>query len=259
MAQRVSEKVAIITGGAAGIGGAASELFAEEGSAVVIADIDDGAGERLAHSIREAGGRAIFVHTDVSKEEDARRLTEEAVKAFGAVDIVVNNAAAFILKGVEATTEDWLRSLSVNVIGPSLITKYAVEEIKKRSQGGRGGAIVNIGSISSFVAQPNFVTYSSSKAAIIQMTRNMALDFAPFNIRVNVVCPGTIITAATERHRTQLGISLEEFKAQEGPKHLLNRVGHPREVAAAILFLASDEASFITGAHLMVDGGYTAQ
>jgi NAD(P)-dependent dehydrogenase (short-subunit alcohol dehydrogenase family) len=135
------------------------------------------------------------------------------------------------------------------------VSKFAVEEMKKRGS----GAIVNLGSMSSFIAQPHFVTYSATKAAMVQMTRNMAMDLAPFNIRVNCVCPGTIITQATERHRAQVGITLEQFMAEEGAKHLLNRVGQPREVAYAILFLASDEASFITGTHLMVDGGYTAQ
>ncbi|HEX6730927.1 MAG TPA: SDR family oxidoreductase, partial [Pyrinomonadaceae bacterium] len=122
-----------------------------------------------------------------------------------------------------------------------------------------GGAIVNLGSISSFVAQPSFVTYSSTKAAILQMTRNMAMDLAPFNIRVNCVCPGTILTRASEEHMAKVGMTKEEFIASEAPKHLLNRVGDPREVAYPILFLASDEASFITGTHLMVDGGYTTQ
>jgi NAD(P)-dependent dehydrogenase (short-subunit alcohol dehydrogenase family) len=120
-----------------------------------------------------------------------------------------------------------------------------------------GGAIVNLGSISSFIAQPSFITYSSTKGAILQMTRNMAIDLAPFNIRVNCVCPGTIFTRASEEHMAKVGMTKEEFLASEGPKHLLNRVGDPREVAYPILFLASDEASFITGTHLMVDGGYT--
>ena len=122
-----------------------------------------------------------------------------------------------------------------------------------------GGAIVNLGSISSFVAQPSFITYSSTKGAILQMTRNMAMDLAPFNIRVNCVCPGTILTRASEEHMARVGMTKEEFIAAEAPKHLLNRVGHPRECAYPILFLASDEASFITGTHLMVDGGYTTQ
>ena len=121
-----------------------------------------------------------------------------------------------------------------------------------------GGAIVNLASISSFVAQPDFVTYSATKAAILQMTRNLALDLAADGIRVNCVCPGTILTRASRDHMERVGMSLDDFIAAEAPKHLLNRVGTPREVAHAILFLASDDASFITGTHLMVDGGYTA-
>jgi NAD(P)-dependent dehydrogenase (short-subunit alcohol dehydrogenase family) len=122
-----------------------------------------------------------------------------------------------------------------------------------------GGVIVNLGSISSFVAQPHFMTYNATKAAIVNMTRCMALDLASFNIRVNCVCPGTIRTAATDRHMAHVGINEEQFIAENAPLHLLNRIGQPREVAYAILFLASDEASFITATSLMVDGGYLAR
>jgi NAD(P)-dependent dehydrogenase (short-subunit alcohol dehydrogenase family) len=122
-----------------------------------------------------------------------------------------------------------------------------------------GGAIVNLASISSFVAQPNFITYSATKGAILQMTRNMALDLAPYNIRVNAVCPGTILTPTVERYMAQQGMTLDQINAAEGAKTFLKRIGQPREVAHAILFLASDEASYITGASLLVDGGYTAQ
>jgi len=255
MSDRLKDKVAIVTGGAAGIGQATAILFAEEGAKVVIGDLDQSAGDATVANIKAAGGDAVFVRADVSQEDDARKLTDEALNAYGRVDILVNNAAAFVLKGLEATVEDWQRSLGVNVIGTALVSRYASETMKRTG----GGAIVNLGSMSSFIAQPHFVTYSATKAAIIQMTRNMAMDLADFGIRVNAVCPGTIITQATENHRNQVGISLDEFKAMEGPKHLLKRVGHPREVACAILFLASNEASFITGTHLMVDGGYTAQ
>lgn len=259
MSNRLKDKVAIITGSGAGIGQAAAILFAEEGAKVIVGDLDRAGGEATQAQIKAAGGEAIFVQSDISKEEDARALTDEALRAFGRVDVLVNNAAAFVLKGLEATVEDWHRSLSVNVVGTSLVSRYASEAMKRNDAGAGSGAIVNLGSMSSFIAQPHFVCYSATKAAIIQMTRNMAMDLAPFNIRVNAACPGTIITQATENHRNQVGISLDDFKAMEGPKHLLNRVGHPREVAYPILFLASDEASFITGTYLMVDGGYTAQ
>ena len=240
---RLKDKVAIVTGGAAGIGRATAELFAEEGAKVVVADVLTPESETL------------FVKTDISNEDECRHVCDEAVRAFGRLDILVNNAAVFVLKGVEATVDDWQRSLSVNLVGTALMSKYACAHMKQSG----GGAIVNLGSISSFVAQPSFVTYSATKAAILQMTRNLALDLAPFNIRVNCVCPGTILTRATEEHMARVGMSKEDFIAAEAPKHLLNRGSYPREVAYPILFLASDEASFITGTHLMVDGGYTTQ
>ncbi len=255
MSNRLKDKVAIITGGGAGIGQATAVLFAEEGAKVIIGDIDEAGGEATVAEIKANGGEAIFVRADISKESDAQKLTDEALRAFGRVDVLVNNAAAFVLKGLEATVEDWQRSLGVNVIGTALVSRFASEAMKATG----GGAIVNLGSMSSFIAQPHFVSYSATKAAIIQMTKNMAMDLAEFGIRVNAVCPGTIITQASEKHCAQAGITMEEFKTIEGAKHLLNRPGVPREVALPILFLASDEASFITGTHLMVDGGYTAQ
>ena len=167
----------------------------------------------------------------------------------------MNNAAVFVLKGLDATVADWQRSLSVNVVGTALCAREASARMKRQGS----GAIVNLGSISSFVAQPEFITYSATKAAIVQMTRNMAKDLAHFGIRVNCVCPGTIRTSATDRHMAQTGMSEEAFLAENAPQHLLNRVGTAREVANAILFLASEEASFITATALMVDGGYIAR
>lgn len=251
---RMAGKTAIVTGGAAGIGEATARLIAEEGGEVLIADVDEERGEAVAASIRESGGTAVFVRTDVSREEDVRRMRDVCVREFGKIDVLVNNAAVFVLKGIDATVEDWQRSLGVNVIGTALCSRYAAEEMKKR----RKGAIVNLSSISAFIAQPNFVTYSVTKAALLQMTRNLALDLAPYGIRVNCVCPATILTRASYDHMERTGQTLEDFLAEQGRAHLLGRVGEPREVAYSIVFLASDEASFITGTHLMVDGGYTA-
>lgn len=250
---RLKDKVAIVTGGAAGIGQATAQVFAEEGAKVLIADVDDKAGEETVRGIQSSGGTARFVLADISKEAEARRISEEAIHAFGKIDILVNNAAVFVLKGFDATFEDWERSLHVNVIGTAMVTKYAVEHIKAAG----GGAIVNLASISGWVAQPNFFAYSSTKAAILQMTRNMAMDLAPFNIRVNSICPGTILTAASYKHMKSAGLTFDQFNQEEGGKALLKRVGKPREVACAILFLASNEASYVTGASLMVDGGLT--
>lgn len=252
---RLRDKVAIVTGGAAGIGRATCELFAEQGARIVVADVDQNAGQEIVSSIQSRGCEAIFVFADVALESDARLLSEEAISAFGRIDILVNNAAVFVLKGLEATVEDWQLSVGVNIVGTALVSRFASEAMKLSG----GGAIVNLGSISSFVAQPQFVAYSATKAAMVQMTRNMALDLAPFGIRVNCVCPGTILTRAAENHMAKVGMTHDEFVAEEGPKYLLGRIGQPREVAYAILFLASDEASFITGTHLMVDGGYTTR
>jgi NAD(P)-dependent dehydrogenase (short-subunit alcohol dehydrogenase family) len=250
---RLRDKVAIITGAAAGIGRATAELFAEEGASVVLLDKDP-AGAELAHQMGTSSRSALFIKADISKEKEIRQAIELTDQTYGRVDILVNNAAVFVLKGLEASPHDWHQVIDVNLIGTALCARH-VSKIMKRN---KGGAIVNLGSISSFVAQPGFLTYSATKAALVNMTRCMAMDLAPYNIRVNCVCPGTIRTSATERHLAKTGMSEAEFVARNAPLHLLNRIGQPREVAYAILFLASDEASFITATPLMVDGGYTA-
>ena len=253
---RLAGKVAVVTGGALGIGQATSIRLAEEGAAVVIADVNAAAGEETARGIAATGGKALFVQTDVSHEDSVQQMVQAAVKAFGKIDILVNNAAIFVLKGIDATVEEWRRILDVNVIGTSLVSKHVVPEIRKAG----GGAIVNLGSISSFIAQPQFVTYNATKAAVASMTRCMALDLAPDNIRVNAVCPGTIWTQIVERLAGEAG--LDRAAADKDPTWggacLLKRVADPREIANVILFLASDEASYVTGAHIMADGGYTA-
>jgi dihydroanticapsin dehydrogenase len=247
-------RTAIVTGGAAGIGEAIAQLIAEEGGSVLVADRDEEGGEATARGIREAGGRALFVRTDVSDEEQVRAMRDACVTEFGTIDVLVNNAAVFVLQGVDASVEDWRRSFGINVVGNALCTRYASEVMKRNGK----GAIVNLSSISAFVAQPGFVTYSATKAAILQMTRNQALDLAPHGIRVNCVCPATILTRASYDHMERTGQSLADFEAEQALLHPIGRVGRPREVAYPVVFLASDEASFITGTHLMVDGGYTS-
>jgi dihydroanticapsin dehydrogenase len=254
---RLKNKVAVVTGGGSGIGRATCQLFAEEGAAVVVAERDPKGGAETQRLVEEAGGRALYVPTDVANEASVERMTAEAERAFGPVNVLVNNAAAFVMKGVEATPEDWHQALDVNVMGPALVAKHCVPQMRKAG----GGAIVNVASMSSFIAQPNVVVYNSSKAALANMTRCLALDLVSDNIRVNAVCPGTIWTPTVERLSREAGLSRAEADVHPrwGGGHIIPRFGQPREVAYAILFLASDEASFITGENLMVDGGYTAK
>ena len=255
--KRLEGKIAVVTGGAAGIGKATCLRLAEECSGVVVADINAEGGEAVAAQVQRAGGRALSVKTDVSDEQSVREMVAAAVAEFGAIHVLVNNAAIFVLKGIDATVEEWRRILDVNVMGPALVSKHVVPEMKKAG----GGAIVNLGSISSFIAQPQFVTYNASKAAVANMTRCMALDVADDNIRVNAVCPGTVWTQIVESRARDDGLDRQsaETHPDYGGSHMIHRIAEPREIANAILFLASDEASLITAECLMVDGGYTAK
>lgn len=253
---RLANKIAVITGAGAGIGEGTALRFAEEGAKLVLSDLDERNLHKVVAQIASAGGKAVAVVGDISNDEDAQKISAAAVAEFGGIDIVVNNAANFTTVSVEhATVADWQKVLNINVMGTALVSKYAIPHMRKRGQ----GSIVNISSTSAMMAQPNFATYNSSKGALLSMTICMALDLAPDKIRVNSVCPGCIMTSATEREWIRMGQTREEWLAEMAPQHMLNRVGEVREAANAILFLASDEASFITGTHLVVDGGRVAK
>ena len=251
---RLRDKTAIVTGAGAGIGRATALRFAQEGARVMVAEWDEAAGQATAEQIREAGGEARFQRTDTSDAVAVAHTVEATVAAFGPVNVLVNNAAAFVFGRVEeASAEDWAKVLGVNVLGYT----HTVRSVLPHMRAAGGGAIVNVASVSGFVAQPAFVPYNTSKGAVMQITRCLAMDLAPDRIRVNGVCPGPIYTRASGRHMDFLGIDHEEGRRLFGQDTLLKRMGEPREVANGILFLASDEASFITGAHLVIDGGAT--
>ena len=253
---RLEGKVAVVTGGAAGIGRAICEVFSEEGAKVVIGDIDVAGGHETVKLIEDAGGSAVFVSTDVSQESQAQALVKKAISEYGAVNVLVNDAAAFVFGEVQDVSDaDWQRVLGVNVLGPSYMVKHVLGPMKEAG----GGSIVNIASVSSFVAQPAFVPYNTSKGALLQLTRCLAMDLAPDNIRVNCVCPGAILTQATEQHREFTGEDREKFLSDAADSNFMKRFGQPKEIAYGALFLASDESSFMTGQPLIIDGGATAQ
>ena len=254
--KRFEGKTVIVTGGGTGIGEAICHRFADEGANVVIAELEADNGEGTAADINSNhggnGGTATFCQTDTSNSESVRSMIACAVGKFGTVDILVNNAATFVFGKVEEVTDaEWARVFGVNVIG------YAncVREVLPTFRSAGGGAVVNIASVSSFIAQPEFIPYNSSKGAVAQLTRCLAMDLAPDNIRVNAVCPGSIKTRATDMHIDSLGLDREQSYIDFGQDALMKRMGEPREIAAVVAFLASDDASYMTGAHVIVDGG----
>jgi NAD(P)-dependent dehydrogenase (short-subunit alcohol dehydrogenase family) len=253
---RLANKIAIITGVGAGIGEAIALRFAEEGARLVLNDISEPAGQATLKKVRDLGAQAVLLVSDISQEAGARAISASATGSFGGIDILINNAADFTQKSVEhAEVADWQKVLGVNVIGTALVSKHAIPAMKARG----AGSIVNMASMSGVIAQSDFATYNASKGAVLTMTKCMALDLAPFKIRVNSICPGCILTSASYREIARMGLTFEEWRDRVAPLHMLNRLGEPLEVANAALFLASDEASFITSAHLMVDGGYTGR
>lgn len=249
---RLQSKRTIVTGGASGIGRAICQLFAREGAKVVVADLDETGGEETVELIKKQGEQASFQRTDISNEADVEELIRSAVATLGGIDVVVNNAAAFVFGKVEDVTRaDWDKVMGVNVIGPANVVRFALPHLKQST----ASAIVNMASVSSLVGSPAFVPYNSSKGAVLQLTRSLAVDLAPDGIRVNCVCPGSILTAATDKHIAFERANRDEFLAAAADESLLKRNGKPEEVAYAALFLASNEASFITGTQIVVDGG----
>ena len=264
---RLSEKVTIVTGGANGIGRATATLFAREGARVVVADRDVNCGRACVQELRSSGAEAEFFETDVSRDTDVSVLVAGVVERYGGLDILVNSAGVALCGTVVDTDSDrWQRVLDVNLAGVYRTCRRAIPHMIDRS----GGSIVNIASIQGLYGVPDFSAYAASKAGIIGLTRQIAVEYAASNIRANVVSPGSIvtdITANTARlepdlasdRRQQSIPTARKRSAAADPKPALLRSGTPQDVAYAILFLASDEAAHVSGHNLVVDGIATAR
>jgi NAD(P)-dependent dehydrogenase (short-subunit alcohol dehydrogenase family) len=247
-------KVALVTGGASGIGRATALLFAREGAAVAVVDLDGRGAEAVAQAIVAAGGQAVAISADVSQPEDCARAVQETVTAFGGLDILFNNAGIVRRASVvESSVEDWDRVIAVNLRSVFLMSRAALPVMIARG----GGAIVNTGSGWGLKGGRQAAAYCASKGAVVNLTRAMALDHGAQNIRVNCVCPGDTDTPMLRHEARQLGQPEERFLA-EAAERPLGRIGTPEEIARAVLFLVSDAASFVTGAVLAVDGGGVA-
>jgi len=253
---RLDGKVAIITGSGVGIGRATAVMFGKEGAKVIVADIDREKGMETAGLIRSGNGEAKFVQVNVSDAHDVGEMVRTTIDTYGKLDILVNNAGIYLQASVvDASEEDWDRILDVNLKGVFLCCKYSIPEMIK---GGRGGVIVNVGSEAGIVGIKNQVAYNVSKSGVIALTKSIAIDSAADNVRVNCVCPGTtetpLVTAALSKAKEP-----ERVRRELEAVRPANRLGKPEEIAAGILYLASDESPYATGAILSIDGGYTAQ
>jgi len=248
---KLENRVAVITGAGSGIGRACAREFAKEGARVVIADIDSAAASETLRAIGVAGGTAMAVETDVSSADAVQKLVEQTLGAYSQVDVLVNNAAIQVNKTVEETTvEEWEREIAVNLGGVFLCSKFFIPHLRKTK-----GAIINMASVNGFFVEPMCAGYCATKAAIIGLTKAMAIDHGREGIRVNCICPGYI----------DAGLAWGYFEAQSDPAaargaagklHALGRIGEPEEVARVAVFLASNEASFMTGSAVVVDGGF---
>ena len=251
---RLRDEVAVITGAGSGIGRETAILFAREGAAVVVADVDEANGTETTERIRNHGGEATFVRTDVTVESDVVAMFDAAESAYGKASVIFNNAGRMIRgKVTEIDVDDFARALSLNVIGVALGCKHGVPALRRNG----GGAIVNTASAASLIGLPNASAYCATKGAVLQLTRAVAVEVVSDGIRVNAVCPGLVDTAfyapdysGEAAHR--------EFVATQGTRAPMGRMAKPDEIAEAVLYLASPAASYVTGAALSVDGGITA-
>lgn len=252
-------KTVIVTGGAKGIGGGISLAFAGAGANVVCNDIDVAAGRLMVQQAKKLPGKLIFVKADVSKASECQKLVEKAVAEFGGVDVLCNNVGiqptSSYLPAHELSEAQWDRIINVNLKSRFLMTKYCVPEMKKRG----GGVIINTASVQGLQSAMGVSAYAASKGGDLSLTRQLALEYAKDNIRVLAINPGTIDTPLVAEAAAASGVDLDTQRQQWGADHPMGRIGQPREIANVVLFLASDQASFMTGEFVNVDGGMMAK
>jgi hypothetical protein len=249
-----ADKVAVVTGAAKGIGWGIAKVFAERGAKVVIVDWDEETGEKTSEELKDAGHDVLFVACDVSQEDQVVDMVQKAMDQYGRIDVLVNNAGVGVYKPVlEASGEDWDHCLSVNLKGVFLCSKYVIPHMQDLGK----GAIVNISSVHSHATVNGVAPYAASKGGITALTRNMAIDYGPA-VRVNSIAPGWVLTPLIQGIFDSYDDPDAQRKAVED-RQVMKRIGQPEDIGHAAAFLASDEASFITGTQLFVDGGLTAQ
>lgn len=250
---KLRECVAVVTGAGGGIGKSIAIAFAAEGAHVVVADIDSVAGEQTTKEIQQKNGQAISLHADVSDPDSVEKLTKIALSRFGRIHILVNNAAIQVSKTVTDTTvEEWNRQMAVNVGGVFLCSRSFLPHLRQTR-----GVIINLSSVNAFFVEPACAGYCATKAAIIGLTKAMAIDHGREGVRVHAICPGYIDAGLAESY-FQSQPDPARARADSGKLHALGRIGRPDEVARLAVFLASEESSFMTGSPIIVDGGFSA-
>lgn len=251
---RFKDKVVIVTGAAKGIGWGCAKIFSQEGAKVVVVDWDEENGQKTAAELRQGGGEAIFIHCDVSNEEQVKAMVDQTIQTFGRIDVLVNNAGVGVYKTLtEASTADWDRALNVNLKGVYLCSKYVIPHMQRQGKGN----IINMSSVHSFQTVNGAAPYAASKGGITALTRSMAIDYGP-TIRVNAIAPGWVLTPLIQSIFNSYPDPAAQQRAVE-QRQVMKRIGRPEDIGYAAAFLASDEADFITGTQLFVDGGLTAQ
>lgn len=250
---RLDGKVAVITGAASGMGRATARRFAAEGAALVLADVDAAGGETVRDEIRGQGFKGLFIRTDVSRRDDVAAMIGAALREFGSIDVLFNNAGIEGESGrlAESSDENWDRVLAVNLKSVFLGMREAIPHMVERG----GGSIINTASVAGLVGWFGAAAYSAAKGGVVQLTRTAALEYARANVRVNAICPGVIHTGMVDRITGGAPEAIERLKSSQP----LPRVGQPEDIANMALYLASDESSFVTGAAFPVDGAYTAR